>query len=598
MVTTKIPSDKSVRTVLHHDIRRIFKGRIESSTDTDKQVMTFSAALPISRGSDRQGLHGTHPRQRNKVSWQQRGGDFLHFSMYKENKDTMEVVSYLARQMQVNAKAFQFAGTKDRRAVTVQRVSVYRAEESRLARQNHSLRNAALGDFQYQKSGLELGDLKGNEFVVTLRDCGFQHAEGYTIEERQDLIRETVVTACQNLHQKGFFNYYGLQRFGTFSTRTDAVGVKLLQGDFQGACNAILDYNPDALRAARDSNSTAAIGSDDKARAEAISLFREGSQVNESLGKLPRKFSAEACIIRHLGKHKTDYLGAVQSIPRNLRLMYVHAYQSLVWNFALGERWQLFGDKVVEGDLVLVKEHRLDEPKPYDHTDTVDEDGEPVIVPQTDDRATAVDDMFERARTLTAEEASSGKYTLSDIVLPLPGFDVLYPANAMTDFYKDFMGSDRRGGGGKNSEGDKAGGGLDPFDMRRKQKDLSLSGSYRKIVAKIGDAYEVQVRAYQDENEQFVETDLDKIKGRPQASGSASATTTTTSTTAISYHEQPQKDHSGSNNLSGDEQATPASKVAIIIKLQLGPSQYATMALRELSKGGIQAYKPDFGGGR
>lgn len=40
-------------------------------------------------------------------------------------------------------------------------------------------------------------------------------------------------------------------------------------------------------------------------------------------------------------------------IPRNNRLMYVHSYQSVVWNTMVSRRIDAFGLKAVEGDLIL-----------------------------------------------------------------------------------------------------------------------------------------------------------------------------------------------------------------------------------------------------
>ncbi|KAL5002495.1 pseudouridine synthase [Aspergillus recurvatus] len=580
-LNTVVVNDRDQRIKMHQAIRRIFNSQIESSTDSEG-MMVISAAANRNKKNAQGGGRGNGSgggRERTRVNWDELGGQYLHFTIYKENKDTMEVISFIARQLKMNPKSFQFAGTKDRRGVTAQRACAYRLQADRLAKLNRTLRNAVVGDFEYQPHGLELGDLFGNEFVVTLREC---EIPGISIQDRATAVtktKELVNASLKNLYQRGYFNYYGLQRFGSFSTRTDTVGVKILQDDFKGACDSILDYSPHILAAAQaeagqgegEARTATNISSDDKARALAIHIFQTTGRVTEALEKMPRKFSAESNIIRHLGRSKNDYLGALQTIPRNLRLMYVHAYQSLVWNLAVGERWRLYGDRVVEGDLVLIHEHRDKDgsssssatPAPgaaaSGETATVDADGEIIIVPQEHDSAFAVEDTFTRARALTAAEANSGLYSIFDIVLPLPGFDVLYPSNKMTDFYKEFMGSPR-------------GGGLDPFNMRRKWKDASLSGSYRKVLSRMGGDYSVDVRLYSRDDEQFVRTDLENL----------------TSKTRDGWDVDMEK--------KGGE--GEGDKLAVVLKFQLGSSQYATMALRELMRGKVKAYKPDFGGGR
>ena len=645
--------DRQKRTTIHQDIRRIFDSRLETRTDSDgAMIITAMAEKPTfyartsmdtntrndshgnnhrgkDRGNDRFGGRGNDGRSRfqasgpakGKSNWEDLGGKYLHFSLYKENKDTMESVSYLARRLQMNPKSFNFAGTKDRRAVTVQRVSVERVRVNALISAGRTLRNAYIGNFEYRPHPLQLGELTGNEFVITLRDCDFH----YPIPEEAKHVLETariiVAQSVEGLRERGFMNYYGLQRFGTFSIGTEAVGLKILQGDFKGAVDAILDYGPAALAAAQDPSSGNAekVSIDDRARAHALYTYKTMNKPRQAIEQLPRRYSAEASIIRHLsGKsdHREDYMGALQTVPRNLRLMYVHAYQSLVWNVAASQRWKRFGEDVIEGDLVLVNEHR-DKVGDVVQADDVDADGEAIVLPGTDDRATNPDDIFERARALTKDEVESEKYSVFDVVLPTPGYDILYPSNEIGKFYEEFMASER-------------GGGLNPHDMRREWKDISLSGSYRKMLARPGKDISFEVKTYKDEHEQFVSTDMDRLRQEsgPQEHahprrdrGNHARQDNQQESGPTRKHDEPNPitNPNGNNAETQPRTKTPSQesedteqggvaliggpyrdyKIAVILKLQLGSSQYATMALRELLKyGGLKTYKADFSGGR
>lgn len=582
---------RETRSKIHQDIRRIFNGRIESTTDND-------GAMIIAAMAEKPAFHARTPlnNDRNKKqnqqwgpSWKERGGDYLHFSLFKENKDTMEAISWLCKELKIKPSAFQFAGTKDKRAVTVQRVSVYHVFIDRLVAAGRSLRGAKIGNFEYRPHPLRLGELKGNQFVMTLRDCDFHYPVPIDSKSMVEGASSIVDKAIKNLSERGFLNYYGLQRFGTFSTSTDKVGTSMLQGDFKAAVDAILDFSPASLVAAQDPMSdTDRVSRDDQARAHALNSFKVTGKAYPALGTLPRKFSAESSIIRHLSNRgrDNDYLGALQSISRNLRLMYVHAYQSLVWNVAASERWKRFGSAVIEGDLVLIDEH-MDKAERITKSEEVDEDGEAIVHPSAEDRATDPEDMFTRARALTKEEAESGNYTIFDVVLPTPGYDIIYPENEMRKFYEEFMASER-------------GGALDPHDMRRKWKDISLSGSYRKFLAKPFNEISFEVKVYTSEDEQLVETDLDRLS-RPAAAPNTMDMDEIENKYKKSHELETGSDlndsEPGDMKLSGG--LYKDFKIAVILTLQLGSSQYATMALRELMKlGGVKTYKPDFSGGR
>ena len=111
---------------------------------------------------------------------------FVHFTMQKTNRDTHDALTHLSRMIKLPVRDFGVAGTKDKRGVTTQRVSVKtngrtletlwknvnnvpaRRTEDQAATMRGE-RGIRAADFAYADSQLELGMLTGNAFVITLR---------------------------------------------------------------------------------------------------------------------------------------------------------------------------------------------------------------------------------------------------------------------------------------------------------------------------------------------------------------------------------------------------------------------------------------------
>ncbi|KAF3309709.1 hypothetical protein TWF173_010689 [Orbilia oligospora] len=516
--------DKDARSQLHRTIRNLFSGKIQTATTDEYEIDFWATKISGAKPNNQDG------RKKERLpmeSWDSLGGEFLHFNLYKENKDTMECLNLLGKFLRTSPKSFSFAGTKDRRAVTVQRVSVHKLKADKIEAINKKLKGLKAGDFEYKNYGLDLGDLTGNEFTISLRDCVFPEGSDMT-----KVIQESV----SSLREKGYINYYGLQRFGTFSISTHEIGKSMLLGDWRTAVYQAMAYDDQSLETAPP---------DERQRAAACRLWFEDtssvSKAAEARKLMPGKFVSENAILSWLSKPNTvnDYLGALQKIPRNLRLMFVHAYQSYVWNTIVSERLKKYGTTIRAGDLVVISAEEAAA-------------SNPVADPHEEEFAQeANEEKFVRARPVTEEEVASGKFTIYDVVLPSPGWDVTYPQNDLRDLYADIMGQD----------------GLDPFNMIRNQKELSMAGHYRRLLYK-PERVEWEIKRYEDPNDQLVETDLMYVQ-RQRSGGKGKALSTDEGLI-----------HEAVNNPTG-------SRIAVIVKLTLGTSQYATMALRELTKGGI-----------
>ncbi|KAK1979967.1 tRNA pseudouridine synthase D [Colletotrichum cereale] len=580
--TSPVTDDKDKRSQLHQSVRRIFNSTIDTTTDPTGAVVA-RVVPPRGKGKGMRGGRDNNNNKQKKPKARAPGeGEYLHFTLYKENRDTMDALHQISKALRIKPQAIGTAGTKDRRAATTQRCSVRGQRADGLVRAR--LNGVTVGDYLYAPTPIHLGAHAGNEFVIALKDCLVAGAPDLSPADRHARIHVSVEAAMASMHSLGWINYFGHQRFGTHAVGTHEVGRLILQEDFEGAVNAILAYDEAiAKRAAAGEIPEQAHSRDDFSRHRACMLFREGGSADDALQHLPRRFSAESSLIRHLGRSsgpsRRDFIGALTSITRGLRSMYLHAYQSYVWNHAASHRWRLYGEKVVEGDLVL-----FDDPKP-----------------QADDAETAHDDddatELADARPLTAEEAASGKYTIHDVVLPSPGHAVVYPANAVGEFYAAFM---------------RDNGGIDPAKMIRRHREFSLRGDYRKVVVRFLAEPGFEVRAYEDDNEQMHPTDMDRIRaaksggagrkrGREEggeADGEGKKAKTEAAPEAVPETEtEAQKD--GTNGDETMEDAPPAgeekkaaaaeseppaglTKTAVVVRFQLPKSAYATVALREL----------------
>ncbi len=297
-------------------------------SDNEKGICLYYTACPGTGGVIRQKIDDfTVEEITNRV--ETTGGKYLIVDLAKRNWDTHRLMREMSRILRVSQERFGWAGTKDRRAFTRQRISIWDMSEEEVARVK--LKDVEITPVGRSNKKISLGDLWGNRFKITIRDIA--HPEDETFLRVSAVTREL---------ENGAPNFFGVQRFGENRPVTHLVGEAILRGNLgEAALLYIAKPFPDENEEVQ----------------EARRHVWDTGDLRAGLLMYPLRLQFERAMMNHLIAHPDDYAGAFRALSPNLQKMFLHAYQSYVFNIILSRRIAagMSINTAFEGDIVCFK---------------------------------------------------------------------------------------------------------------------------------------------------------------------------------------------------------------------------------------------------
>jgi tRNA pseudouridine13 synthase len=276
----------------------------------------------------------------------------MHFHLQKTNRETHDALGAIASVLHVTTRDLGVTGTKDKRSVSVQRVSLRRGDRpiedvwrainygapgvqrggrgrgrggGRFVDMRSQMRGITVGNFSYEPAGLELGQLGGNRFGIVLRCARISSCSITTTEAAFRDVKTTtddaIDRAVATLRDRGFINYFGwsavhnrrdlcsprstgMQRFGASSIGTNIVGLAILQGNFALAADLVLRPRP----------------MDSPEIVEARAHWRDHRDAKAALRLMPRNCIGERCRAYRRVAHSIGLTPSFQSSSSTPRI--------------------------------------------------------------------------------------------------------------------------------------------------------------------------------------------------------------------------------------------------------------------------------------
>ncbi|NXI62751.1 PUS7L protein, partial [Anseranas semipalmata] len=409
--------NKEHRTVVHHFINKKFGKLLETKAFTVAGINHQPNVSIMVRFREK-----SWSRKRSAGGFREKQDVYTAFTLQKENLETLEAIGFLAAELGVLPSDFSYTGIKDKKAITYQPMVVKKVTPERLKEIGSKMEKKGMRIHNIRSAcqHLRLGELKGNHFDIVVRDL-----KHHSHDSSADL-KERISEAMENIETKGFVNYFGPQRFGQGqNVQTDQIGLALLNEEMVKAVK--LFFTPEDT---------------DDAVNKAKRYFLQTEDAKGTLMMLPEFKVREKMLLRALNRYGVNHEGCTKgwlSIPHSMRIFYVHAYCSKIWNEAASYRLKIYGSKVVEGDLVFTEEN---------------------------DESLSLND---KVHVVTAPEESANKYSIHQVVLPMVGHSIRYPSNKVGQWYHERLSKDE----------------LQMCKFRVSSLQLNIPGCYRPILKNV-----------------------------------------------------------------------------------------------------------------
>lgn len=238
----------------------------------------------------------------------------IYATLVKCNIGTLEAIHDLAKHLGCEEKQIQYAGIKDKNAITAQRISfrgVKIADLKKVSSSYFFLKDAALG-----KGVVEKGGLRGNRFTILIRTVKSLTA---------DRDYNNFIANLEKIRSSGFYNFFYLQRFGTPRLVNFRWGYNILKGD----CRAAVE---DFLSSTNERESLYF----QKLRGEIKNNLGGYSALINLMEPYPLIFWNEIKVVKHLEKNPGDFCGALAELSEQATL-WVYAFSSWLFNKKLSE---------------------------------------------------------------------------------------------------------------------------------------------------------------------------------------------------------------------------------------------------------------------